>query len=211
MPLQNRVTPFGDIIATPERGTMMGNRGGCFHTETQHLKRTHWTSKIWITCVLEFKNRRRALMAPRSYTELFFLDEATALAAGHRPCAECRRADFMSYATLWNTIRQEPGRAYVRDMDPVLHAQRRASAPRSETMTVQPHAQPNGTMLEIDGDACIVWQGDLWRWSFCGYAKDRMPPRGKRQTATLITPVATRDILAVGYRPQLHPSLTATT
>ncbi|MEO1188360.1 MAG: hypothetical protein AAFW60_04740, partial [Pseudomonadota bacterium] len=90
MPLQNRVDPFGLIHAVPERGLMMGNRGGCFHTEDKRLKPTHWKTRQWIICVLDFKARRRTLMTEGKYTELFFLDEATALAAGHRPCYECR-------------------------------------------------------------------------------------------------------------------------
>ena len=93
MPLQNRVDPFGLIHAVPDRGTLMGNRGGCFHTEAKVLKPTHWKTRQWITCVLDFKNRQRELMGENTYTELFFLDEATALAAGHRPCYECRYAD----------------------------------------------------------------------------------------------------------------------
>ena len=93
MPLQNRVTPTGEIIATTARGTMMGNRGGAFHTAAQTLTHRRWKTKAWICCVIEFKGRHRVVMSPNRYTELFFLDEATALAAGHRPCFECRRAD----------------------------------------------------------------------------------------------------------------------
>ena len=94
MPLQNRVTPEGEIIATPHRGLMMGNRGGCFHLPDRTLGARRWATRQWIACVLEFKGRHRAaMMQPNRYTELFFLDEATALAAGHRPCFECRRRD----------------------------------------------------------------------------------------------------------------------
>jgi hypothetical protein len=101
MPLQNRVTPSGEIIATPHRGLMMGNRGGCFHRPDQTLKARRWANRQWIACLLEFKDRRRQLMQPNRYTELFFLDEATALAAGHRPCFECRRASAVRFAELW--------------------------------------------------------------------------------------------------------------
>ena len=109
MPLQNRVTPEGDIIATPARGTMMGNRGGAFHTPEQTLGPRRWRTKAWICCVLEFKGRHRAVMQPNRYTELFFLDEATALAAGHRPCFECRRRDALRFAEAWRA------RAWVAD------------------------------------------------------------------------------------------------
>lgn len=94
MPRQNRVSPFGEIIAVPDRGLFMGNRGGCMHTADGQLTSRRWCNKRWITCVLEFKGRRRTLMSPGQYTELFFLDEATALSAGHRPCCECRRGDY---------------------------------------------------------------------------------------------------------------------
>ena len=99
--LQNRVTPAGDIIATPARGEMMGNRGGALHDGARTLGVSRWRTKAWITCRLEFKGRHRQVMTPRRYTELFFLDEATALAAGHRPCGECRRADFNRFVACW--------------------------------------------------------------------------------------------------------------
>src|SRR6201998_3464626 len=101
MPRQNRVTPFGEIIATPERGTFMGNRG-ILHDELGHVKRA-WQVRRWLVCVLEFRGRKRTVMTPNRYTELFFLDEATALAAGHRPCAECRHARFLDFCHAWRT------------------------------------------------------------------------------------------------------------
>lgn len=102
MPLQNRVTPFGEIVASEARGTLMGNRG-CLHDEHRNLGRRRWTTKSWVTCLLSFGGRRRELMRPGYYTELFFLDEATALAAGHRPCAECRREAFRRFVDGWAT------------------------------------------------------------------------------------------------------------
>src|SRR5262245_57299437 len=101
MPLQNRVTPFGELVAVAERSAWMGNRGGCFHTPDQCLKRRHWAGTRWLVCVLEFRERHREVMSPGLYTELFFLDEATALAAGHRPCRECRREDHERFKTAW--------------------------------------------------------------------------------------------------------------
>ena len=112
MPLQNRVTPEGEIIATPHRGLMMGNRGGCFHLPDRTLGSRRWATRQWIACVLEFKGRhRQAMMQPNRYTELFFLDEATALAAGHRPCFECRRRDAERFAALWAETRGWPAPA----------------------------------------------------------------------------------------------------
>lgn len=203
MPLQNRVTPLGEIVANPARGTMMGNRGGCFHGHDRTLKRRRWASKCWITCVLEFKQRQRTVMSPGLYTELFFLDEATALAAGHRPCAECRRADFNRFATLWNEIRNLDGRAYVREMDPVLHDQRRVSNPDTSAEIVPIEDQPDGTFVEIAGAPYLVSKGETWRWSMTGYdaAGQLTGP------ARLITPTATRDILVAGYKPGVHHSI----
>ncbi len=207
MTLQNRVTPFGEIVADPARGTMMGNRGGCFHNSARQLARHRWASKCWITCLLRFKSRQRTVMTPKRYTELFFLDEATALAAGHRPCAECRRADFNRYATLWNKIRDHPGRAYVREMDQVLHRERGASAPDTTPVAVRPGDQPDGAFVSIDGAAHLVWRNRTWRWTMKGYEAASRP--GEPGPVTLITPLATRDILAAGYQPQIHESLIA--
>ncbi len=97
MPLQNRSDPFGALHAVTDRGLLMGNRGGCFHRDDQTLKERRWASRRWIVCVLSFKDRRRKLMQPGLYTEIFFLDEATALASGHRPCFECRRAEAAAF------------------------------------------------------------------------------------------------------------------
>src|SRR6202161_2154067 len=109
MPRQNRVTPFGEIITTPERGTFMGNRGVLHDTEGS-LERA-WQAKRWLVCVLEFRGRKRQVMTPKRYTELFFLDEATALAAGHRPCRECRYADYQRFRSLWEECYGGPASA----------------------------------------------------------------------------------------------------
>src|SRR5688500_8008085 len=109
MPRQNRVTPFGELIAAPARGTLMGNRG-CLHDGDQRIRRL-FVGKRWIHCVLEFKGRRRQVMAPGRYTELFFLDESTALAAGHRPCAECQRDRYLEFRRCWMAGRGEAGRS----------------------------------------------------------------------------------------------------
>ncbi|MEO0619456.1 MAG: hypothetical protein AAFZ01_09265 [Pseudomonadota bacterium] len=203
MPLQNRVTPFGDIVATPERGTMMGNRGGCFHRDDGSLKDRRWASKAWIACVLDFKNRRRTLRQPGRYTELFFLDEATALAAGHRPCAECRRTEFMEFAARWNKLRGRDGRAYVREMDDILHAERHTSAPANASQSVTLSGLPEGAMAVADGRPYLKWERAVWAWNFAGYTRIKNPPN----TARLITPPAIVEVLADGYRPRIHSSI----
>src|SRR5215472_16656696 len=116
MPLENRVDPYGTLFRTPARGTMMGNRGGVIHNDEREIVR-RYRSRRWIACVLEFRGRKRIVMSPRRYTELFFLDEAVALAAGHRPCAECRRARYNAFRLAWNTAQPPP----ADEMDAALH------------------------------------------------------------------------------------------
>src|SRR5690349_23483922 len=123
MPLQNRVDPFGDLFATPARGTMFGNRGGKFHTDEQGLTTRRWVSRQWICCVLEFRGRQRNVWG-RYYTELFFLDEVTAFAAGHRPCFECRRKDAELFAALWPDRPNPDRRPRAAEIDRVLHSER---------------------------------------------------------------------------------------
>ena len=123
MPLQNRVSPFAELCAFSARGLFMGNRGGRFHTDDKMLMRRRWASRQWICCVLEFKGRRRDVWS-RSYTELFFLDEPTAFAAGHRPCFECRRKDAQAFAEKWREARRLRSPPSAAEMDNVLHAER---------------------------------------------------------------------------------------
>jgi hypothetical protein len=143
MPLQNRVTPEGEIIATPHRGLMLGNRGGAFHLPSRTIGHRRWATRHWIACVLEFKGRHRAaMMQPNRYTELFFLDEATALSAGHRPCFECRRRDAEHFAALWGQIRGWPAPARAPEMDEGLHAER-VGAQGQKTPRAQLARQPD--------------------------------------------------------------------
>src|ERR1700733_13647396 len=123
MPLQNRVDPFGKLIRTPARGAMMGNRGGVLHNSEREIVRPY-KSRRWITCLLEFKGRHRIVMSERRYTELFFLDEATAFAAGHRPCAECRRERFNAFKEAWRCSRGQAALPYADEMDLELHRAR---------------------------------------------------------------------------------------
>lgn len=208
MPLQNRVMPDGQIVVSPARGTMMGNRGGEFHTAEQTLTRKHWRSKQWICCVLDFKNRRRQLMQPRRYTELFFLDEATALSAGHRPCFECRRAAATDFATRWNVLRGKPGRATASDMDHVLHGERLAGAGAQRTHHVIIDDLPDRVFI-LDKHRCIarITGPTLQSWSLDGYGATVPKPKGI--TVEVLTPPSIVAVLGAGYVPMLHTSATS--
>lgn len=204
MPLQNRVTPEGDIIADAARGLMMGNRGGPLHGDAKELKRRRWVSKQWICCQLDFNGRHREVMQPRRYTELFFLDEATALAAGHRPCFECRRQDFLWFATLWARVAGREGRAAASEMDEVLHAER--VEPQGGKLTyAAPFAElPSGTFVRHEGRAHLVLGDRLAAWAPEGYVAPRdRPDSGEAEVLTPRTIVA---VLAAGYCPALHPT-----
>lgn len=208
MPLQNRVMPDGQIVVSPARGTMMGNRGGVIHTAERALARKHWHSKQWICCVLDFKNRRRQLMQPRRYTELFFLDEATALSAGHRPCFECRQAAANDFATRWNGLLGKPGRAKADDMDHVLHAERLAGAGIKRTHQAIIDDLPNDALiLDVQGHTARIAGAMLQSWSLDGYGPTVPKPQGI--TVEVLTPPSIVAVLGVGYVPVLHTSATS--
>jgi len=211
MPLQNRVDPFGQVHAVSARGTMFGNRGGCMHTDRQTLKNgRRWTNERWITCVLEFRGRNRKLMQPGRYTELFFLDEATAFAAGHRPCMECRRADANRFADLWWSANREPGtrRTTISEMDRQLHDERIDPATRRQrTHATQLAGLPDGAMVALPGTPgtpLLVAGGKLHPWTFEGYGPPLATPAG---SAVLLTPPSVVRAFEAGYRPAIHPSL----
>ena len=201
MPLRNRVTPLGEIVAMTARGTLMGNRG-CLHDGQQRLTGRRWTTYSWVTCVLDFKNRRRALMQPNRYTELFFLDEPTALAAGHRPCGECRRADYLHFMDCFrrgNAMPDADRHAIDRRMQadriaPYSHRQIRHQAP------VQ--SLPDGAMVLWREEPHLVWDRALHRWSESGYGQAQALPPG---SVTVLTPRVTVAALLAGYRPTPAP------
>jgi len=199
MPLQNRVTPFGEFIATPARGTLMGNRGGRLHDAQRKLTARRWTSKQWICCRLEFNNRHREVWGD-SYTELFFLDEVTALAAGHRPCFECRRKDAERFAGLFST---RGGRASAGEMDKALHAERlEGRAKRLHRLPIED--LPDGATISREGEAFAVRGSAMLRWTAQGYTERLPRPRGGH--VDVLTPPSTLGVLARGYAPQWHPS-----
>lgn len=202
MPLQNRVTPFGEIVALAGRGLMMGNRG-VLHDDHRRIVRATQL-KRWITCRIEFRGRRRVVMKPRSYTELFFLDEATAFAAGHRPCAECRNADYKRFQGFWEKCFRV--RARADEMDEVLHSERlQGRAKRTSRADIS--TLPDGTYITIDGAAVIVWAQEIAGWTDRGYG-ERFP-RPARGEVEVLTPPSIVAMFRAGYKPDVHPSLLA--
>src|SRR6204780_4606862 len=176
MPLQNRVSPFGDLFASPARGSLMGNRGGRFHSDAKTLTARRWASRQWICCVLDFKGRRREVWG-RFYTELFFPDEPTALAAGHRPCFECRRKDAEAFAEAWRKAHRLVTRPYADEMDDVLHGERlQGRAKRLHRRKIDTF--PDGAFVAREGEACAIRGDALLRWTPQGYDVRKPRPRG---------------------------------
>ncbi len=204
MTLQNRVTPEGEIVAVAARGDMMGNRGGAFHDRTRQLGRRRWASAQWICCVLAFKGRRRTVMQPGRYTELFFLDEATALAAGHRPCFECRRHDAIRFAELWARRLGADGRAAAGEMDKVLHRERLGAAGVKRTHVMDWGSLPCGTFVRLPDGPALLAGTQVLAWSPSGYSGAR--PRPRSGEVVVLTPPTTIGVLREGYRPGLHAS-----
>ena len=202
--LQNRVDPFALLHAVPERGLFMGNRGGCFHRDDQTLKDRRWASQQWIICVLSFKDRRRALMQPGLYTELFFLDEATALAAGHRPCFECRRPEAKAVRDgLVRTGHLEAGdRIGALDAKAAGEIQDVLTR-KSEREIVWPVSLPAGAFYAADGRAWLKHQGSARAWSFAGYGR----PESLHAAGERLTPRISCEALRAGYQPILHDSV----
>jgi len=199
MPLQNRVDPFGELFAAPARGLLMGNRGGRIHKVDKTLAGRRWASRQWICCVPEFNNRQRDVWG-RYYTELFFLDEVTAFAAGHRPCFECRRKDAERFAALFAAPAK---RVTAAAMDRSLHAERLdGKAKRRHRHAIE--TLPDGAMIAHDGAAFAVRGDRLLRWTFAGYAG--AVPRPREGVAEVLTPPAIVSVLARGYAPLWHPS-----
>ena len=202
MPLQNRVTPQGDIVAVSARGTLMGNRGGCFHRPDQTLGVSRWKSRAWITCVLEFKNRRRKLMQPGLYTELFFLDEVTALAAGHRPCFECRRADANAFFAAWDASGLAPDDRRAPDMDLLLQSERVTGRREKRVFQARLGDLPDGAMAMIDDQPQAVVARSLLSWSHKGYTPGSS--YDENRLVRVLTPATTVAVLRAGYRPHVH-------
>lgn len=196
MPVQNRVTPFGVLEADPAHGTLMGNRGCLVNREGVLVQR--WQVERWITCVLDFKGRTgHPMMSPGRYTQLFFLDEATACAAGHRPCRECRRAEADAFHAAWLAL--YPRETRFSEMDGRLHRQRTRGAQGQARCA----SLPGGAMVALGGRAWLVAGGVLRPWSHAGYGEGRAFPDA---AVTVLTPPSTVAVMAAGWRPRLHDS-----
>lgn len=204
MPRQNRVTPFGDLVAVPERGLMFGNRGLLHNRERQIVRNSQ--VRRWIVCQLEFRGRRREIMRPGYYTELFFLDEATALAAGHRPCAECRREDYQRFRRAWASAYSGLAEKFpsADEMDERLQQDRLEGRRGKKTYQADISTLPDGVFIARDGEAWLLWQDALHHWTPGGY--DQRIPRPTHGEVTVLTPRATVNTFAAGYIPTVHPS-----
>ncbi|MFM0334885.1 hypothetical protein [Paraburkholderia fungorum] len=201
MPLQNRVAPTGEIVFSESRGQFMGNRGR-LHNEAKQIVRAS-QHKHWVTCTLEFKGVRRTLMADDSYTELFFLDEATAFAAGHRPCWDCRRPQYKTFTRLWaSTFHVEK---FNRDvMDNALHVERSSGNESESTRYSALESLPNGTCVQFEKNWYLIWGDQLLQWSFDGYVAGIARPKGLE--VAVLTPRSIVAVLQAGYAPELHPT-----
>ncbi len=199
MPLQNRVSPFGEIVATAHRGRFTGNRGIIHDPATKTLLNRRWSSKAWITCVCEFRGRRRKVMSRRSWTELFFLDEATSFAAGHRPCFYCRRDDATAFRDAW-AEGNGFAKPYATEMDARLHSERLdGRVKRLHSLPVPISELPDGAMVATDGESYLIAKGNAWRWSFAGYSRAPI----NLTDAKLLTPPSIVNALRAGYRAQI--------
>lgn len=202
--LQNRIDPFGQFHAVAAHGTLMGNRG-ILHDDERNVIKTH-AHQNWVACALSFKGRKRQIMAPGRYTELFFLDEATALAAGHRPCAECRRDRYRAFTEVWKAVHggAEERRSLPQTIDRALHKARITRQRAKVTHEALGADLPDGTIVTDGVEPLLLWQGRSYRWSFDGYTALGDAPQG---IVTVLTPEPLIPVLRGGYRPEVHESV----
>jgi hypothetical protein len=206
-PMRNRVTPWGDIVAIEQRGAWLGNRG-ILHEGTDVVR--YHRSQLWITCRLEYRDWRLAQWQPHHFTVLYFFDEAVSLAAGHRPCALCRRADYDAFRWAWAGRAGAPpptraglaGLPAAKELDRQLHQERIVRG--SHRRRLHPmgwSTVPAASFVALDGQPYLVLADSLARWTPQGYRDQRSRPR--TGTAEVITPPSTVAALRGGYRPQL--------
>lgn len=203
MPKQNRVTPFGQRMATPARGTLLGNRG-TLHNDQGIIVRSYQGQR-WIICQLSFKDRQRIVMSPGRYTELFFLDEATALAAGHRPCCECRREAYHAFREAWVAAGWAPEEAKMpkaTEIDRVLHRERIGPTGEKVTFMAPLGLLPAGVFVSIADQAYLVWQEQLFPWMAAGYGTP--VSQDTTQVVQVLTPRSTVAVLHQGYVPEVY-------
>ena len=201
MPLQNRINPEGDICFSPARGTLMGNRG-CLHNESKQIV-SNSKRDAWVTCLIEFQGRHRPVMAPGQYTELFFLDEATALAAGHRPCASCRRDRYDTFMSAWGKGNRGGAKTLVGDVDKQMKLDRSSLARKT---VANLDGLPDGVIVKTsDGAFYLLKDGKLFPWSFQGYGKP-VPVGSMAGPFVVLTPESTVKAIRAGYVVGVHES-----
>ena len=204
MPLQNRVDPKGSLIAVNARGAWMGNRG-ILHNDQQQIV-SPWKHKAWVTCQLAFKGRQRKIFSPGDYSELFFLDEATALSAGHRPCAECRRERFNEFKTAWLKANAAANaQPPLKEIDKQLHAERAIRGGGKVTYSDEFRNLPPGTFIEYNDQACLIWAGRLWQWSPEGYVDTGTAPVANEEVK-VFTPRSIVAMYTNGFTPEVAKS-----
>jgi hypothetical protein len=200
--LQNRVDPQGNIISNSARGAWMGNRGQ-LHGKGKEILRP-FKLQAWITCLLQFKGWHRQVMSPNLYTELFFLDEATAFAAGHRPCAECRREDYKRFKLCWikgNPIYGFTEKTSIREIDQILHAERIDKQGNKVTFETTGEDLPNGTFIQLNNKPYLLMHDQIFMWTPYGYETGQ--PLPSSSVVTLLTPKSTINAFRAGYTPQI--------
>lgn len=205
MHLQNRVDPWGNLIAVSARGAWMGNRG-VLHDAQKNIV-SKWKRKSWVICELEFKSRQRQVFGPNTYSELFFLDEATAFSAGHRPCATCRRDRYNAFKDAWIKANRPISQSNpsITDIDRQIHDERISRDGKKVTFIARIADLPDGTFIEYDENAYLLWEKRLHRWSPHGYfsTAETMQPEDK---VLVLTPFSIVQIFMAGFKPQVHES-----
>ncbi|MCA0327328.1 MAG: hypothetical protein LCH89_17260 [Proteobacteria bacterium] len=204
--LENRVNPWGQLCAVADRGSLMGNRG-ILHGSSNEILR-QWAHKSWVTCLLSYKGIKRPKpFSPGNYSELFFLDEATAFAAGHRPCTFCQRERSMSFKKAWlsaNVPIEQQSNFRLSSLDAQLHQERVANGGSKNTYEAHVSELPNGTIFQHSGHAYLIADGACRQWSFQGYAVSQSPP-----SSAMVSVLTPRSVVAAflqGFQPKVHPA-----
>ena len=206
MTYQNKVDPFGNLVATQARGTLMGNRG-CLHDATGKIRKS-WARKAWVTCRLEWKNIQRNVFSKGRYSELFFLDEATAFAAGHRPCNRCQSEAYSAFKTAWQSSQSDGQFVKADAMDNQIHSDRLNRSGEKQIFSEVVKHLPDGVMmttLDAPLQPRLLWRGQLWAWSFAGYSAPISA--APSSTVSVLTPRSYCAVLENGYQLQVHSSL----
>ncbi|TRD13990.1 hypothetical protein [Palleronia caenipelagi] len=206
MAYQNRVDPFSQLHAVSARGTLMGNRG-ILHDAAQEVIHTH-RHPNWVACALSYKNAHREIMQPHNYTELFFLDEATAFSAGHRPCAACRRDRYKEFCKLWEQVHgaAEFSTPLPQTIDKALHRARITRQKEKVTFDARISELPDGVFFAQAGASFLIWRGRILHWSFDGYVPHAL---SSSETVQVLTPQPIVDLFGAGYLPEVHQSAQA--